>query len=239
METLQTKSENAEVSSRNGPRKRLETWKQKKEELTKTIEKLQKEEAEGDNLEKIQQAELDLDKVLKLEEIRWYQRSRALWLKAGDRNTSYFHQKASHRKKRNTISKITLDDGKEITEEEEISEEFCKFYMDLFSKNAEASCDDILGAIESKVTPAMNEDLQRSYTEKDIIEAIKHMHLDKSPGPDGMTPLFFQKYWNIIRKDVLEAALNILNSGSDPSHLNNTYIVLIPKKKAPPKFIRL
>lgn len=39
------------------------------------------------------------------EEIMWHQRSKVQWMGLGDRNTKYFHTKASQRKK-NTISRI-------------------------------------------------------------------------------------------------------------------------------------
>lgn len=40
------------------------------------------------------------------EEIMWRQRSRVLWLKEGDRNTRFFQQKATQRKKKNKISTL-------------------------------------------------------------------------------------------------------------------------------------
>ncbi len=41
------------------------------------------------------------------EEIKWRQRSRVLWLRAGDANTSFFHRKANYRRSTNRISAIS------------------------------------------------------------------------------------------------------------------------------------
>ncbi|XP_074267252.1 uncharacterized protein LOC141590575 [Silene latifolia] len=46
----------------------------------------------------------DIAELLRQEECFWRQRSRALWLRDGDRNTKFFHQKASQRKEKNHIS---------------------------------------------------------------------------------------------------------------------------------------
>nr|POE95049.1 hypothetical protein CFP56_15117 [Quercus suber] len=45
----------------------------------------------------------EINELLDRESQMWQQRSRALFLQCGDRNTSYFHSKASHRFRRNRI----------------------------------------------------------------------------------------------------------------------------------------
>lgn len=92
---------------------------------------------------------------------------------------------------------------------------------------------ELLGALESKVTEEMNEILMKPFDVKEIQQAIKQMHLAKAPGPDGMTPLFYQKYWHIVKSGVIDIVLNILNNKVDPTSLNYTNVVLIPKVKNP------
>ena len=61
------------------------------------------------------------------------------------------------------------------------------------------------------------------------------MHPTKAPEPDGMSPIFFKHYWNIVRPEVVNCVLSSLNSGKMLCRLNETYICLIPKVKSPQK----
>ena len=61
------------------------------------------------------------------------------------------------------------------------------------------------------------------------------MHHTKAPGPDGMSPIFFQHYWDIVGSEVINCVLNSLNSGVMPYGINETYICLILKVKSPQK----
>jgi hypothetical protein len=53
--------------------------------------------------------------LLEQEEIHWLQRSRVNWLSQGDKNTRFFHQFASARRKKNMIKRLK-DDSKEWVE---------------------------------------------------------------------------------------------------------------------------
>lgn len=87
-------------------------------ELRKNLDSLQKIYQSDIMMEEAHNVEDKLNHFLKLEETMWHQRSRALWLKDGDKNSSFFHKKAAQRKKRNCISRIMNDDGVWVTNAE-------------------------------------------------------------------------------------------------------------------------
>src|SRR6266540_7483338 len=57
----------------------------------------------------------------------------------------------------------------------------------------------------------------------------------KAPGVDGFTAGFFQRHWDILKDDVVQAVLDFLNGGILPVGMNDTSITLIPKVRHPQK----
>ena len=53
---------------------------------------------------------------------------------------------------------------------------------------------------------------------------------DKAPGPDGFTMAFWQSSWDFVKKEILEMFKEFHEQGSFLKSLDNTFLVLIPKK---------
>ena len=75
----------------------------------------------------------------------------------------------------------------------------------------------------------MNNCLTRDVTEAEIKKALFEMNLSKAPGPDGMTTLFYQKFWHIVRLDLVSTIKSFFSTGVLDPKLNQTNICLIPK----------
>ena len=65
------------------------------------------------------------------------------------------------------------------------------------------------------------------------------MHPEKALGPDGMTALFFQHSWHIIKRDLVDLVNNFLVTGEMDSRLNITNICMIPKTERPTRMTEL
>ncbi|KAK9217220.1 hypothetical protein WN943_005845 [Citrus x changshan-huyou] len=92
---------------------------------------------------------------------------------------------------------------------------------------------EVLDCVEKKITDDQNSVLLVPFTENDVKVALFDMHPDKSPGPDGMNSVFYQRFWNTVGEDVTNACLSFINNCSLPVGLNDTSVVLIPKKQKP------
>ena len=72
------------------------------------------------------------------------------------------------------------------------------------------------------------------FTAAYVRDAIFSMHPDKSPGPDGLNLAFYKKKnWHIVGNDISTACLDCISNLAFPTTLNDTSIVLIPKKAQP------
>ena len=58
---------------------------------------------DGSRGAEINELQKEINELLDEEKTRWRQRSRVQWLQKGDRNTQYYHYKASQQKKKNEI----------------------------------------------------------------------------------------------------------------------------------------
>jgi hypothetical protein len=152
----------------------LQVWSKKKfRNILKELEKARKhlEMLKPNNADhcEIRRATDHMQELLYREEMLWLQRSRITWLKEGDRNTRFFHQKAVWRARRNKIKKLKDSDGS---------------WKDAPS-DMERISDGLIAMTNEKVTNAMNDDLCRDFTDDEIGDAMFQIGPLKAPGVDG------------------------------------------------------
>ena len=84
----------------------------------------------------------------------------------------------------------------------------------LFSSSNPTGFEEVLDQIPHVVSLDMNAQLTCEFIAVKVKVALKHMAPLKSPGPNSMTPLFYQSYWSLVGSNVTEAILCFLNSTS-------------------------
>jgi hypothetical protein len=108
-----------------------------------------------------------------------------------------------------------------------------EYFHHLFASSNPDCVREVVDQVDAVVMPTMNDDLLREFSAEEIHSALFQMNASKAPGPNGMTALFFQKYWHIVGGDVSNAILDFFRSGRMLGSINFTNIVLIPKVKNP------
>lgn len=79
---------------------------------------------------------LEYEELVKREESLWRQKSRALWLKEGGKNTKFFHRIANAHRRYNSIDQLMVQG--EITQEpHKIKGEIIDFYKKLYTETAQ------------------------------------------------------------------------------------------------------
>jgi hypothetical protein len=174
------------------------------------------------------QLETNLDTLLLKEELWWSQRAKSNWLQHGDKNSKYFHFKASQRHRKNTINFFQDSQGSHKTQNKDIQKVFLTYFNDIFTSSNPTNIQDAINVVANRVSPQMKDYLSQDFTATEVSFATHQLKGNAAPGPDGLNASFYQKYWNIIGGDITQTALNILNNGGSPSPYNDNYICLIP-----------
>ncbi|XP_048593215.1 uncharacterized protein LOC106393995 [Brassica napus] len=204
----------------------------------KLVEEL-KEKVEGlyadDNAttEEIAAALKELSHALKAEEMFWKQKSRVFWLREGDRNTKFFHALTKQRRARNKITQLLDENGNIIEDDEGLVVIATSYFRQIFESSNPEEIEEALAQVPTTITGAMNDDLTAPVSEWEVKLALFAMHPEKAPGPDGMTALFYQRFWDIVKEDLTLMVNKFLFEGTMANGLNDTNICLIPKITKP------
>ncbi|XP_025703091.1 uncharacterized protein [Arachis hypogaea] len=120
----------------------------------------------------------ELEAIFIQEEILWKQYSRCKWINYGDRNTSYFHNLATTRRRRNRVTVLKNQHGEWPYEK----------------------------LVAFGLFPTLTSDevghLDRMVAVEEVSAAIFSMGAWKVPGPDDLPPMFYQSNWSLVKTSV-------------------------------------
>ena len=163
-----------------------------------------------------------------LEEAHWRQHSRETWLREGDRNTGFFHRMASAHRRNNAMGRIKVN-GEWLVEEQEVKEGIVNSFQQLLTENMVWQAD--IGNIQvSCISQQDAKCIEVPFAETEIHSALMEMNGDKAPGPDGFSVAFWQNAWAFAKEEIMEMFKEFHEHNTFVRSLNNTFLVLIPKK---------
>ncbi|XP_059633982.1 uncharacterized protein LOC132276536 [Cornus florida] len=168
-----------------------------------------------------------LAEIVCMEEISWRQKSKALWLKEGDRNTKIFHRLANAHKRSNHIRRIQVE-GVELWREEEVRSGIVSFYQKLYTEPL--GWRPKLDGLPFKAISRMERDgLELPFTEEEVLKALSSYNGDKAPGPDRFTMRFLLESWAVVKNEVMSTFQKFHSTSVFEKSLNASFISLIPK----------
>ena len=151
----------------------------------------------------------------------------------GDRNSKFFHSSVKSSRSRKHITKLKDEQGNEQWSDAAKAEVALEYFRKLFASSSPRSYDPVFQSMIPKVTGRMNEVLTKDISKEEVKVAIFSINPESTPGPDGMTGLFFQKYWDTIGEDVTKEIQEVFMTGQLPADWNFTYLCLLPKTSDP------
>ncbi|KAA3483070.1 reverse transcriptase [Gossypium australe] len=204
--------------------------------LEDNINKIIDSTSREDSVRLLREYRSRLNFIYAREQMYWEQRSRVQWLKQGDRNTKFFHAKATGRLKKNRIEKIKDENGTWVTDSKDICMAARNYFWNLFRSNGNNISQVDLSFMDKCITKENNDWLIREYNEAEVKNAIRNMDPRKALSIDGLSGNFFKQHWNIVEDETIRFCLDILNGQGNITSLNETVIILIPKIRDPCDF---
>jgi hypothetical protein len=130
-------------------------------------------------------------KLLRCKNEYWRQRFTIRWVQLGDEPIRFFHAAATKRYRKNTISILQDEDGRDITlHSEKAASLWNTFKTRMGATNSPTICFDL----DDFNFPCHNlEHLVEPFTTSEIDQVVKLMPMDKSPGLDGFNARFLKK----------------------------------------------
>ena len=161
------------------------------------------------------------------QEMDWRQRSRQLWLAAGDANTRYFHQVANGRRRQNHIRLIWIGD-RVYRDHASICQALADHFQTFYRRGPPNPWNWSPTTI-STISPTQQEQLSLPFSLEEVQAAVWSLNSEGAPGPDGIPIFFYKECWGVLGPEVMRVMGDFHVGRCQMERLNKVFLVLIPK----------
>ena len=146
----------------------------------------------------------DLAKLRRDEETKWAQRAKVKHVREGGNNTKYFHLIANGKHRKKQIFQLEQDEGT-IVGEANLKLFITEYYKKLFVVPGPI----FFSFVEDQVNDIPQHSNQEkgiltaNFSENEVFDAVAQMEHNKAPGPDGFPAEFYQKFWEVLKSDLM------------------------------------
>ena len=207
---------------------------QQKQTIQKLIQNISDEKSEkSPNQTKIQNYNQQLQTIYSSQNEGVIIRSKQNLVERGEKPTKFFFQQEKINQNKKHFSKLKTGENTYTSNHKIILSSLKTFYKNLYTKVplCENTQNKLLNNITKQIPDNDKNKLEQTITSDELLNALKLMEDNKSPGIDGLPKEFYVTFWEIIKADITHLYNYILFNRKQLSDTQKLAIIsLIPKK---------
>ena len=160
-------------------------------------------------------------------------RSRVRWIEEGEKPTRYFFRLEQERSQKNRVISMHNSSGTEVTSRADLEQLHVDFYSKLFSPEEVdmAYQHHFFLQLNVQLTSVESASCEGPVSLQEILDSVKSLSLNKSPGPDGFTLEFYRHFLHLLAPLLCRLYNHCFSDGKLPVSLRTSVTRLIFKKQ--------
>ncbi|MCP3931562.1 MAG: hypothetical protein GY705_20955 [Bacteroidetes bacterium] len=228
------------IQKKRESKNRLAMLTKRLDELSKTISQNNGNE-ELDLVTEYYKTKKELD-ILEANKVAGAQlRAKQKWIEEGEKNSKFFFDLEKARGSSNIINRLKLNDEVTVETPHEILPAIKQFYQTLYTKDEEVTNvkEKMNTFMENENLPQLSdyfkETCDRSFSIEEMDIALRGLNSDSSPGSDGLTKAFYEKFWQNLRPLLYKCLQKGIGDENLSTTMKRGVITLIPKSPDLPR----
>ena len=162
-------------------------------------------------------------------------RAKCLWYEQGEKSNRYFLNLIKQNSIKTNMNKLQLENGVVVKDPLQILTCQVEYYKELYSETVNKTPEQIRHFISNADTPSLNEQekemCDKDITEQEVCDAIQSFKKAKTPGSDGLTVEFYEKFWTIVKNNFMNVICESYQKGVLSQTQRMAIITLLDKGK--------